>query len=74
MLKGNFSRESISLLPEVGTVAAIPYVSSSYVTERARERDRERVCVYSAEPPGRGDHVCQLLENSNNPIKVNRFR
>jgi hypothetical protein len=34
MLKVNSSRESILLLPESDTVAAIPYVSSSCVIER----------------------------------------
>lgn len=48
MLKGNFSRESISLLSEVDTVAAIPYVSSNYVTER------ERLCLQCRAPGARG--------------------
>jgi hypothetical protein len=61
MLKGGY----IWLLSEVYTVAAIPYVSAYNVTET--------VCVYSDEPRA-WNHLCQLLENSNNPIKVNRFR
>jgi hypothetical protein len=33
---------------------------------------RHTGCICSV-PPGGGDHACQLVQNSNNPIKVNRF-